>query len=252
MARPNATPSAAPKATPRAPSHPLIAHLRGRIEGLTSAILVFPLFLIYQLGILSGRGQNGVDFATRALIRVSERNVTHYLVILAGLLLAYAAIVVLLRRRGHFSPRAFVPMLAESTFYALVMGSLIVFVLQQFAGIVPGLVVGGAGPLDVVVISAGAGFHEELIFRVILMGGLAWLLTGLTGAKRAWLLALVLSSLAFSLAHHLGPVGETFTFAAFVYRTLAGVFFALVYQIRGFAVAAWTHALYDVYVLSLS
>lgn len=252
MARPKAPPPAAPKATPRAPSHPLVAHLRGRIEGLTSAILVFPLFLIYQLGILSGRGQNGVDFATRALIRVSERNVNHYLVILAGLLLAYAAIVVLLRRRGTFSPRAFVPMLAESTFYALVMGSLIVFVLQQFAGIVPGLVVGGAGPLDVVVISAGAGFHEELIFRVILMGGLAWLLTGLTGAKRAWLLALVLSSLAFSLAHHLGPVGETFTFAAFVYRTLAGVFFALVYQIRGFAVAAWTHALYDVYVLSLS
>jgi hypothetical protein len=25
-----------------------------------------------------------------------------------------------------------------------------------------------------------------------------------------------------------------------------------VYQVRGFAVAAWTHALYDVYVLSLA
>jgi membrane protease YdiL (CAAX protease family) len=102
------------------------------------------------------------------------------------------------------------------------------------------------------VISAGAGFHEELIFRVIVMGGLAWLLTGLTGPGRAWIVALVLSSLVFSLAHHVGPVGEPFTFAAFVYRTLAGVFFALVYHVRGFAVAAWTHALYDVYVLSLT
>jgi membrane protease YdiL (CAAX protease family) len=244
--------AASRESTQAAPPHPLVAHLRGRIEGLTSAILVFPLFLVYQLGILSGRGQNGADFVTRALIRVSERDLSNYLVILAGMLLAYAAVVVLLSRRGRFSPRAFLPMLAESTFYALVMGTIIVFVLQQFARIVPGLVVGGAGPLDVLVISAGAGFHEELIFRVILMGGLAWLLTGLTGPGRAWVVALVLSSLAFSLAHHLGPVGEPFTFAAFVYRTLAGVFFALVYQLRGFAVAAWTHALYDVYVLSLS
>ena len=252
MPRPDKAPHGAPPRPARKTANPLIAHLRGRLDGLTSAILVFPLFLVYQLGILSGRGQNGVDFVTRALIRVSERDLTQYLVILAGLLLAYAAVVILLRRRGHFAPRAFVPMLVESSFYALVMGSIIVFVLSQFSRIVPGLVVGGAGPLDVVVISAGAGFHEELIFRAILMGGLAWLLTGLTGARRAWLLALVLSSLAFSLAHHLGPVGETFTFAAFVYRTLAGVFFALVYQVRGFAVAAWTHALYDVYVLSLT
>ncbi len=239
------------KATQAAPSHPLVAHLRGRIEGLTSAILVFPLFLVYQLGILGGRGQNGADFVTRALIRVSQSDLSNYLVMLAVMVLAYAAVVVLLARRGHFSPRAFVPMLAESTFYALVMGTIIVFVLQQFARIVPGLVVGGGGPLDVVVISAGAGFHEELIFRVIIMGGLAWLLTGLTGPGRAWVIALVISSLVFSAAHHLGPVGEPFTFAAFVYRTLAGVFFALVYQVRGFAVAAWTHALYDVYVLSL-
>ena len=51
---------------------------------------------------------------------------------------------------------------------------------------------------------------------------------------------------------HIGPAGEAFTFAAFVYRTLAGAFFAVIYHARGFAVAAWTHALYDVYVLSLS
>ena len=101
------------------------------------------------------------------------------------------------------------------------------------------------------VISAGAGFHEELIFRLILMGGLAWLLTGVTGQRRAWLIALVVSSLAFSIAHHIGPAGEAFTFGAFVYRALAGAFFAVVYQVRGFAVAVWTHALYDVYVLSM-
>jgi membrane protease YdiL (CAAX protease family) len=234
------------------PQHPLWRHLSDRLDGLTSAVLVFPLFLAYQLGILSGRGQNGVDFLTRAFIELGRRDLGNYLFMMGGLLVAYAAVLVILRKRGSFHPRAFLPMIVESTFYALVMGSIILFVMSSFLGVLPGLAVGGGGhPLDVLVISAGAGFHEELIFRLVLMGGLAWLLTGITGQRRAWLIALVVSSLAFSIAHHVGPAGEAFTFAAFVYRALAGAFFALIYQIRGFAVAVWTHALYDVYVLSL-
>jgi len=231
---------------------PWTAHLRGRLDGITSAILVFPLFLGYQLGILSGRGQNGVDLLTRSLVQVAERDLGNYVAILGAMLVIYAAVLVVLRRRGRFDPRAFLPMLAESTLYALTMGSIILFVMNQVIGVLPGLSIGGGrSAADVLVISAGAGFHEELVFRVILMGGLAWLLTGITGKKRAWMIALVVSSVVFSLAHHVGPSQEAFTFAAFVYRTLAGAFFALVYQVRGFAVAAWTHALYDVFVLSL-
>ncbi len=245
-------PGDAPRPPRRRPG-PFARHFAGRIDGLTSAILVFPLFATYQLGILTGRGQNGVDFVTRLLIDLVAHDVASYLTTLAAMLVVYGAIVVLLRRTGTFDPRVFVPMLAESAFYALSMGSIILFVLSRAARFVPGLAVGaGANPLDVLVISAGAGFHEELIFRVVLMGGMAWLLAGLTGRRRAWLAALVLSSLLFSLAHHIGPMGEPFRFTAFVYRFMAGVFFALVYQVRGFAVAAWTHALYDVYVLSLS
>jgi hypothetical protein len=36
-----------------------------------------------------------------------------------------------------------------------------------------------------------------------------------------------------------------------VYRSLAGVIFGLIYHWRGFAVAAWTHTLYDVFVFTL-
>lgn len=235
-----------------APRSPLWRYLGGRLDGLTSAVLVFPLFLVYQIGILSGRGQNGVDFLTRALIELGHKDVTNYLIAMSVLLVVYAAVLVLLRRRGSFSPQAFGPMLLESSIYALIMGSIILFVMRSFLGVLPGLFIGVKNPIDVIVISAGAGFHEELIFRVMLMGGLAWLLTGLMGKRRAWLIALAVSSVLFSIAHHIGPSGEAFTFAAFVYRALAGVFFALVYQMRGFAVAAWTHALYDVYVLSLA
>jgi hypothetical protein len=170
---------------------------------------------------------------------------------LGGMLVAYTAILMLLRRHGSFHPHAFLPVLVESTFYALAMGSIILFVMSRVAGLVPHLGIGLTHPVDVLVVSAGAGLHEELIFRVGGVGGLAWLLAGLTGRRRAWLAALVLSSVLFSLAHHLGPMGEPFQFTAFTYRLLAGAFFAVVYQVRGFAVAAWTHALYDVYVIGV-
>ena len=212
---------------------------------------MFPLFLIYQIGILTSKGQNGVDFLTRSLVELSQRDLTNYLVVLGVMLVMYAAVLVLLSRKGSFNPRAFVPVLLESTFYALTMGTLILFVMREFIGVAPSLAVGGRlDPVSVLVISAGAGLHEELVFRVGGMGGLAWLLAGLMGEKQAWIAALIVSSLAFSIAHHVGPAGEAFTAAAFVYRVLAGVFFALVYQVRGFAVAAYTHFLYDVYVLS--
>ncbi|HEY8375089.1 MAG TPA: CPBP family intramembrane glutamic endopeptidase [Nannocystis sp.] len=244
---------APPRRPPRARSA-IWDHCSARIDPLTSAILVFPLLLVYQLGILGsgGLGLNGVDFVTRALIELCARDLGNYLGALGAMLVGYAALLVILRRHGRFSPHRFVPMLAESAFYASTMGTLILLVISRFTELVPGLAIQARASLaDIVVISAGAGVHEELIFRVVGMGGLGFLLSGITGRRRAWLFALVLSSLVFSLAHHVGPAGEPFTYAAFVYRTLAGVFFALVYQLRGFAVAAWTHALYDVYVLTL-
>ncbi len=239
----------------------LLNHLSGRVDPLTSAILVFPLFILYQLGILFSRGRNGVDYVTASLVELSERDLGNYLFALASMLLVYAAVLLLLRQRGSFNPRAFVPVLAESSFYALTMGTIILFVMHRFVELVPSLAIVplAAAPasakidfIDVLVISAGAGLHEELIFRLGGVSGLSWLLAGITGEKRAWVLAVLISSLVFSLAHHVGPGGEAFEFAAFVYRALAGLFFALVYQIRGFAVAVWTHAIYDVYVLSLS
>jgi hypothetical protein len=230
------------------------------MDPLSDAILVAPLFLIYQAGILSGRGQNGVDMLTRALVDLAARDLGNYLLLLALALATWAALLVLLRRAGRFNPGVFVPMALEAGFYAVSMGSIILFVIAHIAPIVPGLRaarlaaadVPAALPwLDVLVISAGAGFHEELLFRLLGVGGAAWLIHPLLGRTRAFVVAVLLSSLAFALAHHIGPAGEPFTFAAFVYRSLAGVFFALVYRVRGFAVAAWSHALYDVYVLGL-
>jgi hypothetical protein len=243
-----------PSPAPAPASGTLREHFAARIDPLTSAILVFPLFLVYQLGILTSRGINGVDFVTTALVDLCERDLANYLVCLAAMLVGYAALLVLLRRGGRFSPGSFLGVLAESTFYALTMGTLIVFVMNEAIEFFPGLAAGGGAKrrsfVEIIVISAGAGLHEELVFRLVGLGGLAWLLTGVTGEKRAFVAALCISALTFSLAHHVGPHGEPFAFDAFVYRALAGVFFGVVYHARGLAVAVWSHALYDVYVFT--
>jgi hypothetical protein len=236
----------------------LAARLRAALPAppapLDTAIFVFPLFLVYQVGIVGG-ARNGADFATELLMEVARRDVRNYLLLFAVLLAGYVGLLAALRGSGRFHPRRFLPLLLESSVYALGMGSLILLVIRHALWFVPGLAQGALpdlGPLDVAVLSAGAGLHEELIFRAGLMGGLAWLLEHRMGRAAAWAVALAGSSLVFAGVHHAGIAAEDFTMAAFVYRTLAGACFGVVYQLRGFAVAAWTHCLYDVYVLTFA
>ncbi len=226
-------------------------------EALDTAVLVFPLFLVYQVGIATGGlGRNGADFVTTWLFELCRSDRGTYLLLFVALVAGYVGLLAFLRQSGQLHPRRFGALLLESTGYALCLGSVILLVINNVLYFVPGLTareaLGDPNVLEVLVISAGAGLHEELIFRVGLMGGLAWFLTGRLGSRSAWLWALAFSSVAFAAVHHVGGGSEPFTWMAFVYRSLAGVYFGVVYQLRGFAVAAWTHALYDVYVLTFA
>ena len=60
-------------------------------------------------------------------------------------------------------------------------------------------------------------------------------------------MAVFVSSLLFSLAHYVGP--EQFGMFSFVFRLLAGALFCGLFLARGFAVAVYTHAIYDIYVM---
>jgi hypothetical protein len=95
----------------------------------------------------------------------------------------------------------------------------------------------------------GAGVYEEAMFRLVLVPFLFGLLRLLqTPRVLASALAVTGSALLFSLAHHAGTPGETFTWFAFVFRWMAGVFFAWVFVIRGFGIAVGTHTAYDILV----
>ncbi len=95
----------------------------------------------------------------------------------------------------------------------------------------------------------GAGIYEEALFRLGLIPLLYSMSRRLLAPEVvAGTLAVTASSVVFSLAHHAGMPGESFTWFAFVFRWFAGIFFAWVFLVRGFGIAVGTHVIYDVLV----
>jgi membrane protease YdiL (CAAX protease family) len=223
---------------------------------LTSLVLVFPLLLIYQVGVLFTLPMlNGADFLTIFLFQNLGLSTAAYLGYTALVAVAFAIGVAVLRRKQRFDPKVVGPVLIESSIYALTMGSLIILVMTQVFGISPRLAGGGGvgeqGFVTRIVMSIGAGVYEETVFRLALLTGITALLEKGVGLGRwvALTVALVISSLLFSAMHHIPPYGDPLRLGVFTFRFLAGICFGVLYWLRGFAVAVYTHAIYDVYVL---
>jgi hypothetical protein len=221
---------------------------------LTSLILVFPLFLIYQVGVLFTMPLlNGADFVTTLLFASLGLTLKGYLLFLAGVVTLFALAVGLLKRKQQFNGRVFLPVLLESTIYALTMGSLIVLLMTRVLGFSPGLAVGlpQQGIVTRIVMSLGAGVYEEAVFRLGLLAGSIASFERLLGMSRWAAVAsgFLLSSAVFSFVHYIPPMGDTFSFSSFTFRLLAGIVFGLLFKLRGFAVAVYTHAFYDIFVL---
>src|SRR4051812_27667506 len=80
----------------------------------------------------------------------------------------------------------------------------------------------------------GAGIYEEVLFRLVLFSGLVLVLRlAFLPTLLAVPIAAVGSAALFSAAHHVGPFGEPFDRYVFVFRLLAGLYFAVVYRLRG-------------------
>jgi Type II CAAX prenyl endopeptidase Rce1-like len=100
-------------------------------------------------------------------------------------------------------------------------------------------------------VSLGAGLYEELLFRVLLVGAIAALGTRAFGWRpvTAGVVAVGAGAIIFSAFHYIGPFGEPLDAGSFTFRLIAGIFFSALFVTRGFGITAWTHALYDVFLL---
>ncbi|MBC7821830.1 MAG: CPBP family intramembrane metalloprotease [Planctomycetaceae bacterium] len=95
----------------------------------------------------------------------------------------------------------------------------------------------------------GAGIYEEVLFRLALLPPTMTLLRQPSFLRRwATPVAVLITSLLFSAAHHAGPSGEPFDLFRFTFRALAGGIFAALFVLRGFGITAASHALYDLLV----
>ncbi len=223
-------------------------------ELYTNVLLVLPLFVIYQIGILATGGvRNGVDFMTDVLFWASGHSFVGYVGLNLAILAAFGGGIAWLRHRGDASKMSIWPwMILESTVYALMLGGTIT-TLMGHLGLDHLLASGVAsqGLFSKFILSLGAGIYEEIVFRLVLMGGLFWV-GRRTLNWSPWTLAaaaVVLSSLLFSGVHYIGALGDPFELGSFLYRFFAGVLLALIFYLRGFAIAVYTHAIYDIFVL---
>lgn len=241
----------------RAPGEGYFALSRSHFYSLTFAL---PLLVAYEILVLAMDRmtvvdvRNGADVLLRgAFARLGVPGPDALL----ALLVAGAAVLIARERRARaipWRPVVFGAMLAESTAWALLFGMV---VSRLTAMVLSGTFLGyglQAARLSLgqqLVLSLGAGLYEELVFRVLLVSGLAWLLARLPGTTNvtAGLGAVMASAFIFSAFHYVGPLGDAFSVASFTFRFLAGLAFSLIYWLRGFGIVAWSHALYDVFLL---
>lgn len=223
---------------------------------------VAPILLAYEFGVLWLGGKSAVSFRTGAdawmrhvLARVGLTD--HWFLpfcLVVALLLWHAANP----RDWKFSPSSLVGMALESVLLAIALVGLSRVVdigftcLEQASAPIASLAIDSVPqphPAAPLIGFLGAGVYEEALFRLALVPlffGILRLLQ--TPTVLASSIAVTTSALLFSLAHHAGSPGEAFTWFAFIFRWLAGVYFAWVFVVRGFGVAVGTHSAYDVLV----
>jgi len=105
-----------------------------------------------------------------------------------------------------------------------------------------------------IVTGVGAGIYEELVFRLILICALMVLFQDIIGVghKNAIVLSVLISAALFSAHHHIIFVDQQLMlvdrpgWGKFIFRTMAGVYFAILFAARGFGITAGTHAFYDI------
>jgi CAAX prenyl protease-like protein len=222
-----------------------------------SLVFVLPLLVAYEglARLVSGEAgiRNGADVLLKQLFLFAGG--PHGLTIFAALLIGTGAILVVrdVRRNGGPMGRYYLGMAVESVIYATVFGGVTSLLTALLLGGPSALAIGPMQRLDLptqITVSLGAGIYEELLFRVILVGLLARAGTVLMGwgPVPAGIAATVLGALIFSAFHYIGPLGDTLELTSFAFRAVAGLLLSALYLVRGFGIAAWTHALYDVFI----
>ena len=220
---------------------------------LPALVFILPILMAYEAGViyLGGPSADSLRAGADAWVRqgLASLGLTDRWLLPVGLiggLLGWQAID---RRDWRFHPAILWGMAIESLLLAVALVGLSKLVDLGFSRLEGPRLLATRHPIAPVIGFLGAGLYEEALFRLALIP-LTYRALRVVMVPRflACTLAVTASSLVFSLAHHAGVPGEPFTWFAFIFRWLAGVFFAWVFVARGFGVVVGTHTAYDLLV----
>lgn len=233
-----------------------MSYLRSTRHPWPCFLFVLPLVLAYESGVIVLGGphpenlRNGADNWLRVgLMRLG----ISWVWLPPAVLLALMAVWTWKRR--HERPNEVVAVLSgmilESVSYAIGLWGVsraLGPMLEQF-GIELSAASAEPAAVGQVITYLGAGIYEEALFRLILFSCLVRLLHTLdVSGLPSVLLAASASALLFSAAHHIGPYGQPYSNYLFLFRLIAGLYFAILFQFRGFGIAVGAHACYNLMV----
>ena len=217
-----------------------------------SVVSALPLLVVYEILVIMTQSRywgirNAADMWIRTFLMAFDLRAQHLTFVMIGI--AFALIPVAKARSYGVKLKAnfFLLMLAEAFTYSLVLGAVLQSILR-----LSGLAAGGPGngALQNFALSLGAGLFEEIIFRVLLLNLLFFLLNYIFKNKvTTAVISVLAASFLFSLSHYIGSMADSWELYSFMFRWIAGMIFTVLYFMRGFAITAYTHALYDIWVL---
>ena len=233
----------------------MLNYLNGTRHPWASLLFLAPLLAVYEGGVLwlggdqAARLRNGADAWMRWGLDVFG----------AGHVLAAPLVVLLVLLIWTWWRWQDRPDDPVTLFFGIAFEScLFAFVLWQFSrnfgpiverlGVTLQVTVQTPPPAHVLTF-IGAGIYEEVLFRLGLFVGLYGLLRAVQIPKAAAVaLAAAAAAAVFAAAHHIGPYGEPVRADYFVFRAVAGLYFTLLFVLRGFGIAVGAHVGYDVLV----
>ena len=219
---------------------------------LYSFIFTLPLFLLYEVGIflISSRDidqlRNGADVLMR---QVLESFGIYGMYGFGGTFLIGFLIAFLRQKKNLRTSEIESRFLLIMFFESILWATLLVIMMIKIPTFLS--LSNEDHLIQQVVLAIGAGIYEEFVFRVLLISGLA-IFFGLIfnwGEFGKSFLSVIISSAIFSIFHFFGSYGDTFSFPLFFVRFFAGIFLAMIYIFRGFGITAYSHSIYDLFVL---
>jgi len=218
----------------------------GRHSISLNLFLILPLLIVYEIGIrLTGLDlRNAAEMILKDFYWLMGGEYARYFHWILALIIVACFVKNASRDRPFVT--IFFTILLESLVLALILGPILSFLV---GGMLLQYDLTSTKALSSsILLSVGAGVYEEIVFRFLLLGGLFAICKHLFQfpSVLAAAAALVVSSVLFSLYHHIGPFAQAITTPVFVFRLVAGLALGLVFIFRGFGVAVYLHAFYDI------